>query len=46
MIYIREQETKKAPGLTSLFIEAEFNPLILNVLRDIDCKVYDKKCKK
>lgn len=45
MIFIREGETQKVPGMTSLFINFDYNPDTVRVLKDVDCKVYDKKTK-
>lgn len=45
MIYIREQKTKKCPGLTSLFVEFKYHPQILEVIKQCDGSQYDSKTK-
>lgn len=43
MINITENIAKKVPGITSLFITFDFNANIINELRLLECKNYDKK---
>lgn len=43
MIKITESTAKKVPGITSLFITFDFNADIINELRLLECKNYDKK---
>ena len=45
MILISEEKTKKLPGLTSLFVSFDYNPLIVDILKEFDIKVYDKNTK-
>ena len=45
MIYIREQKTKKCPGLTSLFLEFSYHPQIIEVIKQCDGSQYDSKNK-
>lgn len=45
MIYIREQKTKSCPGLTSLFLEFNYHPQIVEVIKQCDGSLYDKKNK-
>ena len=45
MIYIREQKTKKCPGLTSLFLEFNYHPQIIEVIKQCDGSQYDSKNK-
>ena len=45
MIYIREQKTKSCPGLTSLFLEFNYHPQIIEVIKQCDGSLYDKKNK-
>lgn len=43
MITIEEKQTKKLPGFTSLFLSSKYNPYIIDVIRDISPKNFDKK---
>lgn len=43
MITIQERITKKVPGITSLFIKFDYKPQIIEELKKLDCKDYDKK---
>lgn len=43
MIYIEEREPKKIPGSTSLFLKFNYNINIINFLKSLSCKSYDKK---
>ena len=45
MILISEEKTKKLPGLTSLFVSFDYNPLVVDILKEFDIKVYDKNTK-
>lgn len=43
MILIRENYCKKLPGLTSLFVSFPFNQTIINLIKNCDSYIYDKK---
>jgi SNF2 family DNA or RNA helicase len=43
MITIREDICKKLPGITSLFISFAFNQEIINLLKNCDAYIFDKK---
>lgn len=43
MIVIREDFTLKCPGITSFYISCDYNPNVVQVLKSLDCRVYDKK---
>lgn len=43
MITIQERITRKVPGITSLFIKFDYKPQIIEELKKLDCKDYDKK---
>jgi hypothetical protein len=43
MITIREDSCKKLPGITSLFISFSFNQEIINLLKNCDAYIFDKK---
>lgn len=43
MIKISEKSTEKIPGLSSLFVEFDYNQRIVDFFKTLDCKVYDKK---
>lgn len=43
MINISERVPVKCPGLSSLFIDFEYNPDVISILKSFDCKVYHKK---
>jgi SNF2 family DNA or RNA helicase len=45
MILIEEKQTKKLPGITSLFISFSYNPEIVNILKSTDTHHYDTKNK-
>ena len=43
MIYIEEKSAKKCPGITSLFLNFKYNEQIIDAIRPIYPKNYDKK---
>lgn len=43
MIYIEEKSAKKCPGITSLFLNFKYNEQIVDAIRPIYPKNYDKK---
>lgn len=43
MITIAEKKPNKIPGLTSLFITFDYKPEIIEILKQFDCRNYDKK---
>ena len=43
MISIRESIPNKIPGISSLFLTFNYNPAIVEVLHQFECKSYDKK---
>lgn len=43
MIIIEERDTKQVPGITSFFINFNYNPNIVNELKTLYCKVYNTK---
>lgn len=43
MITIKENISKKVPGITSLFISFDYDPKIVEVVKSVDCKNYDKR---
>ena len=43
MIYIKEEDTKKVPGLTSLFISFNYKQELVDAVKTIPCSSYDKK---
>lgn len=45
MIYIDERQTNKLPGLTSLFIQFQYNAEIVNIMKICDAYYFDKKTK-
>lgn len=45
MIYIREEECKKLPGVTSLFLTFEYNQDVIDALQNYQYRVWDKKAK-
>ena len=44
MVYVEERSTKKLPGLTSLFVNFDYNPSIVEVLKTFQFN-YDKSSK-
>ena len=45
MINIYEKIPSKVPGITSLFIDFDYNVDILNIIKSFPCKNYSKKTK-
>lgn len=45
MIHIEERKTKKLPGDTSLFLSFNYNPNVVEIVKNIDSSRYDKKTK-
>lgn len=45
MIFIYEKPAEKVVGVTSLFIVADYNPAIVNILSSLDCRNYNKETK-
>lgn len=43
MIRIEEKESKKCPSEYSLFVSFKYNADIVNIIKQCDCAVYDKK---
>lgn len=43
MIKIQENNTKKCPGETSLFVSFNYNPELVSIVKQVDGSVYDKK---
>lgn len=43
MIKIQENSTKKCPGETSLFVSFNYSPDLVNIVKQADGSVYDKK---
>lgn len=45
MIFIEEKFTEKLPGTTSLFVSFDFDPQVVQVVKSLDCSIYNKKNK-
>lgn len=45
MIIIEEKKTKKLPGITSLFLSFNYNPIYVDILKSIPIHNFDKKDK-
>lgn len=45
MIYIEEKETKKCPGLTSLFVNFKYRQEYVDIIKKCDCPIFNKKDK-
>lgn len=43
MIYIKEEHCKKLPGITSLFLSFKYNKDIINLIKNCDAYIFDKK---
>lgn len=43
MIKLQERPTKSVPGITSIFISFNYKQEIVDAIKSLDCKVYDKK---
>lgn len=43
MILIKEKQTKKLPGKSSLFIESEYDARIVNVIKESGSAIFHKK---
>lgn len=45
MITIEERLTENCPGLTSFFINFDYNLKIVTILKELSCKIYNKESK-
>ena len=45
MIYIKENQTHKVPGVTSLFVTFDYNAGIVEAIKNVGNAIYDKKTK-
>lgn len=45
MIYINERQTSKVPGLTSVFVEFNYNPNIVEEIKSLPCFNFSKRTK-
>lgn len=45
MIYLYERQTSKVPGLTSIFVECEYNKRVLDAIKSLHCCNFSKKTK-
>lgn len=43
MIYIEERKTDKVPGTTSLFLIFNYKKEIIDIIKSLDCRVFNKK---
>ena len=45
MILIEERQTRKTPGITSLFISFKYNPTYIDIVKSIPTSTFDDKVK-
>ena len=45
MINITEQKSKKVPGETSLFVQFEYDPQLISLIKEGGTAIFDKKDK-
>lgn len=45
MIYLYERQTSKVPGLTSIFVECEYNKRVVEILKTFNCCNFSQRTK-